>query len=520
MKFTEWGSKRQKSWYRQMRRKERKEYQDRNNIGWDLNALFPTAWWSFQPDHLYADVDKTVPATIGGGIASFDDLSGNGVTGPQPVSTARPILGRVPRTGRRNAILGTESPETWNQSGKGACSVGEKDPEGFSLLTITEAGISSVISPHTQYPMGQANANTGEITLIRSYEVRAIGNTRYLRIGNVAGSVVFDLQAGTVVYQGAQVFYVDILPLQNGAYRVETRVTTTDTSNSGLLQHFNWSPNWVSGTYLSDEDQVGSELYVRNPVYWIENSLNYSDPVPYQRVTTAYDVTEAGVPSVYYARYDSADDVLPHNATLPAITDGTVILIGRNGIWIDEGYSFAGGNWSFGPTTYANGPDGIIGVAGDMLDLVVLDRPLTADERDRVVAYGVKRGSAGLITIGPEEKQNYLFPGAPGMAEYISGGDYFRIERSGSSIGMVSYEIEPTPALYLAQYEWLSGAGLGVRNNASVMSGYEVDTVDPLRNVVLSIAPGPLRFYHGGTPTESTLRVITLRRLILPGETP
>lgn len=85
---------------------------------------------------------------------------------------------------------------------------------------------------------------------------------------------------------------------------------------------------------------------------------------------------------------------------------------------------------------------------------------------------------------------------------------------------MVSYEIEPTPALYLAQYEWLSGSTVGVRDNASVMSGYEVSAVDPLRNVVLSVATGSLRFYHGSTEAESTFRVISLRRLIMPGETP
>lgn len=150
---------------------------------------------SYQPDHLYADVDKTVPAEFGGGIASFDDLSGNGVTGPQSVSTARPIFRTSPARGE----------------------------------------------------------------------------------------------------------------------------------------------------------------------------------------------------------YDLADDVLPRDASLPAITDGTVILIGRNGIWIDEGYSFAGGNWSLGPTTYHNGPTGIIGVVGDMLDLVVIDRPLTPQERQKVIQAGVRRGSTGAL---------------------------------------------------------------------------------------------------------------------------
>ena len=178
---------------------------------WTLADLFANGesglLLSYQPDHLYTDVDKTVPATIGGGVASFDDLSGNGVTGPQPTSTARPIFRESPARGE----------------------------------------------------------------------------------------------------------------------------------------------------------------------------------------------------------YDSADDVLPQDATLPAITDGTVILIGQQGIWIDEGYSFAGGNWSFGPTTYTGGPTGIIGVVGDMLDLVVLDRPLTANERDKVVAYGVKRGSAGETrAVRLEDGSGYL----------------------------------------------------------------------------------------------------------------
>lgn len=125
-----------------------------------------------------------------------------------------------------------------------------------------------------------------------------------------------------------------------------------------------------------------------------------------QSVSTARPIFRA---SPARGEYDSADDVLPKDATLPAITDGTVILIGQQGIWIDEGYSFAGGDWSFGPTTYTDGPDGIIGVVGDMLDLVVLDRPLTPSERDKVVAYGVKRGSAGLFELGDELVVNGTF---------------------------------------------------------------------------------------------------------------
>lgn len=318
-------------------------------------------WLPFTPGHLYADVDKTVPATLGGGIASFDDLSGNGVTGPQSVSTARPILGRVPRTGRRNLLLHTEDYSQWSPvAGETTLTPGVDDPFGGNgAIRIQGTSGNGRFQIPAQIEPGVA---------VQSFWCRSVGPVlpeSTVRYRSLSGGQVGSAYFGTQLVEDEWV-------------EVEMPVEF-----SASIAQFVMRVLGVTCDFYFPQHELGTVK------------------TPYQRVGNAYDVTEAGVPSVYYARYDSADDVLPKDATLPAITNGTVILIGQQGIWIDEGYSFAVGNWSLGPTTYTDGPTSIIGVVGDMLDLVVLDRPLTADERDKVVAYGIERGSAGLLELTP-----------------------------------------------------------------------------------------------------------------------
>ncbi|HEY8386233.1 MAG TPA: hypothetical protein VIK82_08460 [Porticoccaceae bacterium] len=295
-------------------------------------------WITYQPDHLYADVSKTVPAVFGGGIASFDDLSGNGVTGPQPTSTARPILRDAPARGE----------------------------------------------------------------------------------------------------------------------------------------------------------------------------------------------------------YDSADDVLPRDATLPAITDGTAILIGRNGIWIDEGYSFAGGNWSFGPTTYTGGPVGIIGVVGDMLDLVVLDRPLTEDERDRVVAYGVKRGSAGLIELGPELVVNGTFDENidgwepshtdgrvtiswdDGAIRVVGPSETGGAQQRGLDLSDVFVVVEGTlvsagNSSCIRLNNVTASGSIRFESRSSSVAGDRIRSITYLTSTVNTTA---IYLRGNSPPYDIKWDNISLRKLIMPGETP
>ncbi len=114
-------------------------------------------WLSYQPDHLYADVDKTVPATLGGGIASFDDLSGNGVTGPQSVSTARPIFRASPARGEYDLADDVLPKDATLAAGTYTIALATR--EGIYFDTVTHAGGPFSIGP-TTYTNGPAGILT------------------------------------------------------------------------------------------------------------------------------------------------------------------------------------------------------------------------------------------------------------------------------------------------------------------------------------------------------------------------
>lgn len=100
---------------------------------------------------------------------------------------------------------------------------------------------------------------------------------------------------------------------------------------------------------------------------------------------------------VYNAEFDLTDDILP--ITLPAITGGTVALVGLSGIWIEDDWDYAGGTLDIGPTTIAGLPAGILDVVGGTCTVIILNRAFTDAERAGVVAWGKARGAtAGDIT--------------------------------------------------------------------------------------------------------------------------
>lgn len=94
--------------------------------------------------------------------------------------------------------------------------------------------------------------------------------------------------------------------------------------------------------------------------------------------------------------FDGTDDLV--TTTLPAISGGTIVLAGVNGIWIDE-IDFAGGAFSVGPGTYTGGPTGLMSILGDILvgGGFVIDRALTPEEIEQVKGYYKARGAGDFF---------------------------------------------------------------------------------------------------------------------------
>lgn len=131
---------------------------------------------------------------------------------------------------------------------------------------------------------------------------------------------------------------------------------------------------------------------------------------PYQKVTSAFDMTESGVPSYGFARFGLDDDVL--SATLPAAQTGDVLVFGRSGSWIESNVTYGSGStWSIGVTTITGLPQGLLAAIGDIVGIVAIGRTLTATERTMALAYHKARGAAGWLVAGAELVTNGDFSG-------------------------------------------------------------------------------------------------------------
>lgn len=224
------------------------------------------------------------------------------------------------------------------------------------------------------------------------------------------GTTVFDLELGSVVLGTGQ-----ITSLPNGWYRCSTQGTAVSTPVQPRIYASNTD---TGGSYVSDGV---SGIYIWGADIRLASD---TDQPAYQRVTTATDYDSEGFDP--YLQFDLVDDALV--ATIPAITGGTLVLATRDGIWIDDDINASAGTFSIGPTTYTGGPAGILSVIGNKLigPPLLLDRQLTASEKNAVVQWFQTRGAGALYVLGEELIVNGTFDTdsdwTKGTGWTISGG--------------------------------------------------------------------------------------------------
>ena len=129
----------------------------------------------------------------------------------------------------------------------------------------------------------------------------------------------------------------------------------------------------------------------------------------YQRTGASLltDVTEAGVQDVWFCLFDGADDVL--SCTVPAITGGTIVIAGTNGIWIDT-ITVGAGTFSIGTTSYTGGPAGILALVGKVIGAMLIDTTLAGAALTAVRNYYKRHGAPGYFeTVGAELTPNGTF---------------------------------------------------------------------------------------------------------------
>ena len=248
-----------------------------------------------------------------GTYAEFDNISVKELSGlhaTQPTTAARPTYGIVPETGRRNLLGYTEEFDN-------ADWVKFESTVSANAIVAPNGSLSAdklVENTTSQRHLVQLSVSApGQNTL--SVFVKDAGDSRFveLRPGGVGAGVFyakFDPSDGSLTDSGGtDLVATSTEPVGDGWHRVsvtyDTAVAVTSVqvacSNASTGEHVIYTGNGTSGIYI-----------------WGAQLEEGSTATAYQKVTTALDVTEAGVTSLGYLSFDGLDDWM----VTPTITPG------------------------------------------------------------------------------------------------------------------------------------------------------------------------------------------------------
>jgi hypothetical protein len=253
--------------------------------------------------------NTTLSATI-----SVKELPGNHAT--QATAASRPIYGVVPQGGRRNLLTYSEQFDNaaWTKTGITVSVTSATDPLGGSTADRLAEAAAGAANRRVTYLSTTLPAQNHAF----SFYAKADGLS-FIRFNEATTGVgrvtYFDVSTGAVGTKNAS-HTATIESVGSGWYRCVVSFlagTTADTPLIGISNADN--VNSYTGTGADGIFIWGAQLETG------------STATPYQKVTTLYDVTEAGVPSCSYLAFDGVDDFM----VTPTITPG-----------IDKAQVFAG----------------------------------------------------------------------------------------------------------------------------------------------------------------------------------
>jgi hypothetical protein len=244
---------------------------------------------------------------------SVRELPGNHAV--QATAASRPIYGVVPQGGRRNIFTQTEAfnEAVWLKAETTVPATQFLAPDG---TTTAESLIPTTVSgQHYAY----VTVTTASALYTISLYAKANGyDFITLMDATVSQARTFNLSNGTKGGVAGQLAPVsdDIVSVGDGWYRCSITVSATAAAQSLRIYPYSadnpavWSGNGTSGILL-----------------WGAQFETGSTATAYQRVTTQYDVTEAGVQSCSYLFFNGTNNSM--TATLPAaISQPSTVFIG------------------------------------------------------------------------------------------------------------------------------------------------------------------------------------------------
>lgn len=255
-------------------------------------------------------------ATITG--YSVRELPGNHAS--QATPAARPILGRVPKTGRRNLL--TYSDDLTNASWTMQGTVKEAGGIIRESTASTNHIVGRAVASHT---IAQNQAVTARLRIGLATTTTAIQLTLGTAVNSGNGYANFGLSDGAVTIGGANVVDATITPVPG----IGWDLTFTALCN---VAGYTGSNNLIAVVFINDSMTAG-----RTPAYVgtgktihlirAQVELNTS-ATAHQVVTSDYDVTEEGVPSLSYLQFDGTDDFLSTPAINFTATDEMFAVAG------------------------------------------------------------------------------------------------------------------------------------------------------------------------------------------------
>ena len=212
-----------------------------------------------------------------------------------PTDAARPIYGIEPKGGRRNLL-------TWSEDFGNAV---------WSLIAVTVASPTKVAADEIAFP-GITNPNDASVVR-QAFNTSAVPYAASVELkakaaGDVGKKIALYINDGGTLVVTFHTLTLDYVRISS------TKTTAATTSSISIA---------ALGSAAGGQNQGACNVNIRNAQLELGSTATN-----YQRVLSAYDITESGVATCHYVQYDGSDDSMSTAAIDFTATDKMSVFAG------------------------------------------------------------------------------------------------------------------------------------------------------------------------------------------------